>query len=72
MPALLGGLGIGMLPDFLGDEHLASGRLVRVLEHLVLAEAAIWFVRPPGGQAPRSVRALLELLLENCGSATPP
>ena len=72
VPALLGGLGIGMLPDFLGDEHLASGRLVRVLEHLVLAEAAIWFVRPPGGQAPRSVRALLELLLEHCGSATPP
>ncbi len=72
VPALLNGLGIGMLPDFLCDEHLASGRLVRVLADVAIAEAAIYFVRPPGGQAPRSVRALLEILLDECSNVTPP
>lgn len=72
VPALLAGLGIGMLPDFLADEHLASGKLVRLLAELAMPDAAIYFVRPPGGQAPRKVRALLEILLERFGTLTPP
>ena len=54
--ALRYGLGVGMLPDFLADEHLAGGKLVRLFEDLAMPEASISFVRPPGGQAPRRVQ----------------
>jgi DNA-binding transcriptional LysR family regulator len=76
LPAVLAGLGMAALPDFMVDGHLARGELVRLLADHPLLEAGIYLVRPPGAHAPRKVRALLDVLLEDCGqenpSGTPP
>ncbi len=67
VPAVLAGLGIAMLPDFLIEEHIASGALVSLLPEFPLSEAGVFVVRPPGGNAPRKVRALIEIMLEKFG-----
>ncbi len=67
VPAVLAGLGIAMLPDFLIDEHIRSGALVPLLPEYPMPEAGVYVVRPPGGNAPRKVRALIEIMLEKFG-----
>lgn len=67
VPAVLAGLGISMLPDFLIEEHVATGALVPLLPEFPFPEAGVFVVRPPGGNAPRKVRALIEIMLEKFG-----
>jgi DNA-binding transcriptional LysR family regulator len=62
--AALAGLGIIVLPGFLADEHLASGKLVRLLPEHPIPEAGLFIVRPPGDHPPRKVRVLTDFLLE--------
>ena len=47
LSAVLAGLGIAMLPDFLIDEHIASGALVTLLPQYPMPEAGLYVVRPP-------------------------
>jgi DNA-binding transcriptional LysR family regulator len=65
--AVLAGLGIAMLPDFLIDEHVASGALVPLLPDYPMLEAGLYVVRPPGDHPPRKVRVLTDLLVERFG-----
>jgi DNA-binding transcriptional LysR family regulator len=67
VPAVLAGLGIALMPNFLIGEHLASGALVQVLPDFPMPEAGVYVVRPPGGSAPCKVRVLIEILLERFG-----
>jgi DNA-binding transcriptional LysR family regulator len=62
--AALAGLGIAALPDFVIDEHVASGTLVPLLVDYPAPEAGLYVVRPPGEFAPRKVRALIDILVE--------
>jgi len=62
--AALAGLGVIVLPGFLADEHLASGKLVRLLPEYPVPEAGLFIVRPPGDHPPRKVRVLTDFLLE--------
>ncbi len=64
LAAAIAGLGIAALPDFLADVAIASGTLVPVLTQFPSPEAGIYVVRPPGGAAPRKVRALIDILIE--------
>ena len=64
----LAGLGIAALPDFLAETPIAEGRLVTVLTDYPTPAAGIYVVRPPGGTAPRKVRALIDILLEQFGA----
>jgi DNA-binding transcriptional LysR family regulator len=64
VPAVLAGLGIALLPNFLISEHLASGALVRVLPDFPMPEAGVYVVRPPGGSAPCKVRVLIDIMVE--------
>jgi DNA-binding transcriptional LysR family regulator len=59
-----------MLPDFLIEEHIANGALVPLLPDYPLPEAGVYVVRPPGGNAPRKVRALIEIMLEKFGGGS--
>ncbi|MGK6319021.1 LysR family transcriptional regulator [Sphingomonas sp. DT-204] len=68
LAAALAGLGIAALPDFLADAPLAGGNLVTVLADYPSPEAGIYVVRPPGGTAPRKVRALIDILIERFGT----
>ncbi len=45
--AALAGLGIAALPDFLIEEHLATGALVPLLVQYPMPEAGLYVVRPP-------------------------
>lgn len=68
LAAALAGLGIAALPDFLADGPIAEGNLVTVLADYSIPEAGIYVVRPPGGTAPRKVRALIDILIERFGT----
>lgn len=56
------GLGIAALPDFLVDETVAQGDLIRLLEAYPMQEAGIHLLRPAGGAAPARLRALTDHL----------
>ncbi|MER8476433.1 LysR family transcriptional regulator [Mesorhizobium sp. M0142] len=67
--AAVAGLGIAALPDFLTEDHLASGALVPVMTRYQFPEAGIYVVRPPGQHPARKIRVLTELMIQHFGSA---
>jgi DNA-binding transcriptional LysR family regulator len=60
--AVLAGLGIAMLPDFLIDQHIASGELLTLLPQYPMLEAGLYVVRPPGEHPSRKVRVFTDFL----------
>lgn len=60
------GLGLTVLPDWLVDESLADGRLVRVLPDLAVTlttfDASLWLVLPTRRYVPARVRAVCDAL----------
>jgi DNA-binding transcriptional LysR family regulator len=66
--AVLAGLGIAMLPDFLIDEHIASGALVTLLPQYPMLDAGLYIVRPPGDHPSRKVRVFTDMLVETLAS----
>jgi len=61
---ILGGVGMGMLPDYMCQEDLASGRLVRVLPDWSLAPSIVHAVYPSRRGLSPAVRAFLDFLDE--------
>ncbi len=62
LPALIAGLGLGVLPDFILRAALASGALERVLPEWSLPASALHWVTPPGGPKPARITVLGEFL----------
>lgn len=60
----LAGLGITMLPGFVVEEGLASGRLVAVLRSSVPEQVPLFLVHPQGRHVPARVRLLHDFLVE--------
>ncbi len=56
--AVLAGLGISALPDFLAAEALARQELVRLLPAYPMLERGLYLIRPPGGSGGAKIRAL--------------
>src|SRR3954467_12944157 len=67
MPALLAGLGIADLPDFIVAEAIASGAVEVILKDWKQAEGAVHLVTPPGGPRPARVEVLAEFLAKRLG-----
>jgi len=67
LPALIAGLGIGVLPDFIARQALTEGKLEPVLAGWSLPSAALHWVTPPGGPRPARVEALGEFLANRLG-----
>ncbi|MGL6272177.1 LysR substrate-binding domain-containing protein [Aeromonas caviae] len=65
--ALLAGLGIGNMPDFIVARDLAIGRLVPVLPDHALPEHGIWCVYPRRRHLPAKVEAWLAFLQARLG-----
>ena len=65
--ALLAGLGIGNMPDFIVERDLATGRLVPLLPDHALPEHGIWCVYPKRRHLPAKVEAWLGFLHERLG-----
>jgi DNA-binding transcriptional LysR family regulator len=70
VPAVLAGLGIALLPDFLIADHVASGALNVIMHDYPMPEAGVYVVRPPGGSAPCKVRVLIDILVEKNAGRT--
>jgi DNA-binding transcriptional LysR family regulator len=62
MPALLAGLGIADLPEFIVGDAVASGAVEVILKGWHQAEGAVHLVTPPGGPRPARVEVLAEYL----------
>ncbi len=62
MPALLAGLGIADLPDFIVGEAIASGDVEVILKGWKQPEGAVHLVTPPGGPRPARVEVLADFL----------
>lgn len=67
--AVLAGLGITALPDFLVAECVARGALVQILKDYPMPEAGIHLLRPAGGEASARLTALADQLAEWFGTA---
>jgi DNA-binding transcriptional LysR family regulator len=65
MPALIAGLGIADLPDFIVGEAIASGGVEVILKGWKQPEGAVHLVTPPGGPRPARVEVLAEFLTKH-------
>src|ERR1700759_2899704 len=62
MPALVAGLGIADLPDFIVGDAIAAGEVEVILKGWRQPEGAVHLVTPPGGPRPARVEVLAEFL----------
>jgi DNA-binding transcriptional LysR family regulator len=62
MPALLAGLGIADLPEFIVGDAIAAGDVEVILKGWKQAEGAVHLVTPPGGPRPARVEVLADFL----------
>jgi len=62
IPALLAGLGIADLPEFIVGDAIAAGDVEVILKGWKQAEGAVHLVTPPGGPRPARVEVLADFL----------
>jgi DNA-binding transcriptional LysR family regulator len=62
VPALVAGLGIADLPDFIIGEAIAAGEVEVILKGWKQPEGAVHLVTPPGGPRPARVEVLADFL----------
>jgi DNA-binding transcriptional LysR family regulator len=65
MPALIAGLGIADLPDFIVGDAIASGDVEIILKDWNQAEGSVHLVTPPGGPRPARVEVLADFLAKH-------
>src|SRR6202161_241322 len=66
LPALVAGLGIADLPDFIVGDAIASGEVEVILKDWKQREGAVHLVTPPGGPRPARVEVLADFLAKHC------
>ena len=64
LPAVIAGLGIADLPDFIIADAIASGEVEVILKGWSQPEGAMHLVMPPGGPRPARVEVLTEFLVK--------
>ena len=70
LAAVVAGLGLAVMPDFLAGPALARGALVTLLADYEVPPAGLYVVRPPPADPmPMKVRVLVELMVETFGGA---
>jgi DNA-binding transcriptional LysR family regulator len=69
MPALIAGLGIADLPDFIAGDAIASGEVEIILKDWKQTEGSVHLVTPPGGPRPARVEVLADFLAKHLGKA---
>jgi DNA-binding transcriptional LysR family regulator len=69
MPALIAGLGIADLPDFIVGDAIASGEVEVILKGWKQPEGAVHLVTPPGLPRPARVEVLADFLSRQLGKA---
>ena len=69
--AAVAGQGVVIQPDFLADEHIAAGRLVRILPDYHLADIGIYAVYTSRSHLAPKVRSFIDYLVEHIGAPAP-
>jgi DNA-binding transcriptional LysR family regulator len=69
LPAVIAGLGIADLPDFIVGDAIRSGEAEVILKGWSQPEGAVHLVMPPGGPRPARVEALGDFLAERFGAS---
>lgn len=64
LPAVVAGLGIADLPDFIVGDAIASGEVEVILKGWSQPEGAMHLVMPPGGPRPARVEVLADFLVK--------
>ncbi len=64
VPALIAGLGIAILPDFIVDAAIEAGTLVPILTDWTTIQPALHLLTPPSPLRPARVEALIAFLAE--------
>jgi DNA-binding transcriptional LysR family regulator len=65
MPAVLAGLGIADLPEFIVGDAIASGKAEVILKDWKQTEGSVHLVMPPGGPRPARVEVLADFLTKH-------
>ncbi len=71
LPALIAGLGIADLPDFIVSDAIAAGQVEVILKDWKQTEGAVHLVMPPGGPRPARVEVLIDFLTDGLVGARP-
>jgi DNA-binding transcriptional LysR family regulator len=69
LPAVIAGLGIADLPDFIIGDAIESGEVEVILKGWKQPEGAVHLVTPPGGPRPARVEALTDFLAKHFAKA---
>jgi DNA-binding transcriptional LysR family regulator len=69
LPAVIAGLGVADLPDFIVGEAIQSGEVEVILKGWSQPEGALHLVMPPGGPRPARVEALADFLTAHFGKS---
>jgi DNA-binding transcriptional LysR family regulator len=69
LPALIAGLGIADLPDFIVGDAIASGEVEVILKGWKQQEGSVHLVTPPGGPRPARVEVLADFLAMRLSAA---
>jgi DNA-binding transcriptional LysR family regulator len=72
LPAVIAGLGIADLPDFIIGDAIESGKVEVILKGWTQPEGAVHLVTPPGGPRPARVEALADFLAKHFAKAKRP
>ncbi|MFL9842498.1 LysR family transcriptional regulator [Sphingomonas sp. ST-64] len=64
LPALLAGLGIARLPDFIIDRELAAGKLVEILQDWSPMNIALHLLTPPSTLRPARVELVIDFFAQ--------
>jgi DNA-binding transcriptional LysR family regulator len=65
LPALLEGLAISELPEFIGSEYMADGRLEVLLPEWSMTQGGLYFVTPSARSRPAKIKALSDFFAEH-------
>ncbi len=70
VPALLAGVGIAVLPEFILGDALADGRVVKILTDWTVPSGGLHLVTPPGGPKPARITVLSDFLAKHLTRAS--
>lgn len=72
LDATLKGLGLAQLPDYYVEQHLATGKLISVLDNYRHGDTGVWAVTPHHRHRSPRVRLVIDYLAEHLVSRLPP
>jgi DNA-binding transcriptional LysR family regulator len=64
LPAVVAGLGIAAIPEFIARPAVADGRLERILPHWSGSQSSLYLITPPNGPRPARVQVLADFLVQ--------